>query len=344
MKSSLGHDQVPPPPGTWVNNKVVESAKNMPLEQVVKNRPNNRVNFRYKAPKMTKRQRYNFQMNTQKERYNFSGRNVYNQKPNTNEKERNGDKDTSFESHPNRSRIRGQERESYDTPNFDGPMQLAPGPDHENYDIKENRRENNPQRYWEKENYTINFNPNQANHYQNHCQGYGGFYKGSGQEEQNHHNRGLQQHENRKNVMKRNYQVSTIGEAGEINYSEQVINEDGVDVHTSTSYKRKINMKRLKELEKEEELLSMKRKISTRFLLTKAHHRMTVANVEKHLRNNFVVGDVHIRQNPRNHDFYSSFIIIINSDEELDIRNFEEHDWPGDIRCYFAPRDRNPRQ
>ena len=84
--------------------------------------------------------------------------------------------------------------------------------------------------------------------------------------------------------MKRNYQVSTIGEAGEINYSEQVINEDGVDVHTSTSYKRKINMKRLKELEKEEELLSMKRKISTRFLLTKAHHRMTVANVEKHLQ------------------------------------------------------------
>ena len=63
-------------------------------------------------------------MNTQKERYNFSGRNVYNQKPNTNEKEINGDKDTSFESHPNRSRIRGQDRESYDTPNFDDQCSL----------------------------------------------------------------------------------------------------------------------------------------------------------------------------------------------------------------------------
>ena len=105
----------------------------------------------------------------------------------------------------------------------------------------------------------------------------------------------------------------------------------------------KMNQKCLKELEGEEDLVSMKRKIATRFLLTKAHPRMTIGSVEKHLRQHFQVGEVYIRQNPINHTYYSSFIMIINSDEELNLEEFEQHKWPGEIRCYFAPRDRHTR-
>ena len=70
---------------------------------------------------------------------------------------------------------------------------------------------------------------------------------------------------------------------------------------------------------------------------------MTIGSVEKYFRNNFQVGQVYIRRNPDKHDNYSRFIIIINSDEELNIREFEWHKWPGKIRCYFAPKDRYAR-
>ena len=43
------------------------------------------------------------------------------------------------------------------------------------------------------------------------------------------------------------------------------------------------------------------------------------------------------------HDWYSSFIFILNSDEELDIRELERLNWPGEIQCFFAPRDRQAR-
>ena len=123
---------------------------------------------------------------------------------------------------------------------------------------------------------------------------------------------------------------------GPMHFAQDQINNKKEDIN-------KINQKRLKELEGEEDLVSMSRKIATRFLLTKAHPRMTIGSVEKHLRQHFQVGEVYIRQNSINHTFYSSFIMIINSDEELNLEEFVQHKWPGEIRCYFAPRDRHAR-
>ena len=48
---------------------------------------------------------------------------------------------------------------------------------------------------------------------------------------------------------------------------ENSVTEDGFQIYHSTAYKKK--MKRLEKLENEGELESMKRKIVTRFLLTK---------------------------------------------------------------------------
>ena len=85
----------------------------------------------------------------------------------------------------------------------------------------------------------------------------------------------------------------------------------------------------------------MKRKISTRFLLTKAKPSMSEEAVERYILKNFDVDFVYVRKNQMKFDNYSSFIFIINSDEELNIRDFENHDWPGLLKCFFAPNSKN---
>ena len=88
----------------------------------------------------------------------------------------------------------------------------------------------------------------------------------------------------------------------------------------------------------------MKRKIATRFFLTKCLPKMSEAAVEAHILKHFPhVDDVYVRKNSMKYPEYSSFIFIINSEEELDIEEFEQFDWPGEIRCFFAPRERHYR-
>ena len=105
----------------------------------------------------------------------------------------------------------------------------------------------------------------------------------------------------------------------------------------SSAYKKKL--RRLQKLEEQntEELASMERKIATRFLLTRAKPSMTKESVEHYILLNFDINEVYVRK-CKNH---SNFIFITNSDEELDTEEFEHHEWPGEIRCFFAPNERN---
>ena len=84
----------------------------------------------------------------------------------------------------------------------------------------------------------------------------------------------------------------------------------------------------------------MKIKIATRFLLTKVNPKMTEKSVEAYILRNFEVNEVYVRKNPMRFPNYCSFIFITNSEEEMDIDEFEQHQWPGEIKCFFAPREK----
>ena len=86
----------------------------------------------------------------------------------------------------------------------------------------------------------------------------------------------------------------------------------------------------------------MSKKISTRFFLTRCDPEMQEENVKKYVRDNFHnASEVYVRKLTMNHGDYSSFIFIINTNVELNIDDFEQHKWPGVIRCFFAPRDKH---
>ena len=135
-----------------------------------------------------------------------------------------------------------------------------------------------------------------------------------------------------------NYSSNTYDASG--NMSDQSSdNESGFEF--SSAYKKKLRrLQKLKE-ENHEELASMKRKISTRFLLTRAKPNMSVKSVELYILENFDVDEVYVRKNAMKHSNHSTFIFIINSEDELDTDEFKDHDWPGEIRCFFAPNERN---
>ena len=108
-------------------------------------------------------------------------------------------------------------------------------------------------------------------------------------------------------------------------------------LHTPLN-KRK--MKILEELKDEEDLRSMTRKVATRFLLSKCHPDMTEGSVKRHVFKNFpIVSEVYVRKLTMRHDDYSSFVFIVNTDEELDVEIFTKHKWPGLIKCFFSPRE-----
>ena len=104
-----------------------------------------------------------------------------------------------------------------------------------------------------------------------------------------------------------------------------------------SAYKKKL--RRLQKLEDQntEDLASIKKEITTRFLITRAKPSMTKESVERYILLNFDIDAVYVRKCKN----LSNFIFIINSEEELDKDEFEQHQWPGEIRCFFAPNERN---
>ena len=239
-----------------------------------------------------------------------------------------------------------QPEENCETHGYDGPLQMAPEPT--KFLSDENKVQEpplRPQRHWEPEqvaNQNQNFVSNNwpAQHQGNPMVYTLPYDRSSLPYRQNDgENRPIRQ--NQKCVEKTSYHISSTGEDGEEMIEENSIIEDGFQIYHSSAYKKK--MKRLEKLEKKnvEELESMKRQISTRFLLTKAKPSMSEEAVEQYILKNFDVDFVYVRKNPMKFENYSSFIFIINSDEELNIRDFEHHAWPGLLKCFFAPNSKN---
>ena len=58
----------------------------------------------------------------------------------------------------------------------------------------------------------------------------------------------------------------------------------------------------------------------------------------------FDIFSLYVRKNKMEKDKnYSTFVFIVSSDEELDIRAVVDHDWIGQICCFFSPNDRGRR-
>ena len=228
---------------------------------------------------------------------------------------------------------------------------MAPDPTEINI-VKENQHESplRPQRHWEPEcdrnsqiqNSVVNNWPNQ---HQERNMGYNRSplpYDRPPPNRNSDYNQ-VTPPQKQKCVEKRSYHISSIGEDGEEIREESSICEDGFQIFHSSAYKKK--MKRLEKLKQKNtvELESMKRKIATRFLLTKAKPSMSEEAVEQYILENFDIDEVYVRKNQMKYDSYSSFIFIVNSDEELDTDEFEEHEWPGLLKCFFAPNKQSRR-
>ena len=202
----------------------------------------------------------------------------------------------------------------------DGPIQFAPDPNKKYADkLKGAVPKIYPQRVWDPEHFpNTNVNSYQVNNWPKNHGGDGGYYHRKTEYGPNHPCRDPSTAISRpKLVEKRSYHISSVGNDGEEMIEENSVTEDGFQIYHSTAYKKK--MKRLEKLENEGELESMKRKIVTRFLLTKCKPDMTKKKVEKYILRNFNVDEVFVRKNPMKFPYYSSFIFIINSEDELDI-------------------------
>ena len=137
------------------------------------------------------------------------------------------------------------------------------------------------------------------------------------------------------------YQVSDENEVIE----EKAVYEDGYQVYHSVAHKKK--MKRLEKLKKSKtrDLASMKEIVATRFVLTKVMPEMAEEDVERYLLENFdEIKEVYIRKNDmRKHNYYSTFVFIVNSQEEIEIDEIVNHNWPGKVMCFFTPNDNRRR-
>ena len=45
----------------------------------------------------------------------------------------------------------------------------------------------------------------------------------------------------------------------------------------------------------------------------------------------------------KKHNHYSTFMVIITTEEPFDVEIIENYDWPGEIRCFFAPNSERLR-
>ena len=143
-------------------------------------------------------------------------------------------------------------------------------------------------------------------------------------------------------------QVSSTGEDGEVLVEEKSVYHDGFQVYRSSAYKKKL--KRLENLKNNKDnkgLRSMKGKVKSRFVITRAHPDTTEEDVEVELMDTFmdVIDEIYVRKNPmRKHTYYSTFVVIITTEEPIDIQMIEDYDWPGEVRCFFAPNNERFRK
>lgn len=135
-------------------------------------------------------------------------------------------------------------------------------------------------------------------------------------------------------------QLISSGKDGEEVSEEKSVFHDDFQVYHSSAYKRK--MKRLEKLRNNENnrgIQPAKPKVKTRFILTKLEPESTEEEVELDLLDFFEdFEEVYVRKaEMKKHSRYSTSVFIVTSENELDIQAIENAQWPGQIRCFFAP-------
>ena len=283
----------PPPPANWLKTKETEiSPENMPLNLVLKNKPQDRINF--SRPQQSSKGK--------KSSLGFVKKSKV-KKPTVTEKEQ----DKTYESHPNLSRYKKQgkknsreysnivsesewEHDNTSLSDFehvrDHPIQFAPDPS-KRFTQEDNvpKKVTNPQRVWEREHYvpSVNYTSQQFNNWPSGSREAGEHYyrpNGTGYVRSQPStaltsSNGPSTSNVQKVVKKHSYQITSVGNDGEEVYEEHTVNEDGVQVLHKTDYKSKTNRQRQEEIKGEDDLKSMIRNIATRILLTKTDPTMT---------------------------------------------------------------------
>ena len=122
--------------------------------------------------------------------------------------------------------------------------------------------------------------------------------------------------------------------------------DEDLQVYHSSAYKKK--MKRIQKLKENENLCGIraaKLKIKTRFVLTKVVPDTTEEEIELDLLDWFEeFEEVYVRKNlMKKHTRYATFVVIITSENELDLETIENFKWPGEVRCFFAPNTERNR-
>lgn len=138
------------------------------------------------------------------------------------------------------------------------------------------------------------------------------------------------------------FQVSSSDQDGEVLMKEKSSFEEGMQIHRSLAYKKKIKrLAKLNERTNKKEFKSAKNMISTRFVLTKVEHDLTVEDIKSYLlRNIEEIDDVYVRKNPMSHNKYATFVLIVYSENEVNRKILEDNDWPGQVKCFFSPNER----
>ena len=140
------------------------------------------------------------------------------------------------------------------------------------------------------------------------------------------------------------HQIISSGDCGEEVLEEKAVYHDDFQVYHSSAYKRK--MKKIEELKNNVNnrgLKPAKTKVKTRFVLTKLDPESTREQVQLELLDFFEdFEEVYVRKVPmQRHSRYSTFVFIVTSENELNIRAIENADWPGEVRCFFAPNNQS---
>ena len=119
------------------------------------------------------------------------------------------------------------------------------------------------------------------------------------------------------------------------------IRHDGEEVFNSQS--EDIRLKRINELGAEGiegKLEGSKSPNSLRLFLTKVSPEISKKELEAYFLKKFrYLEKVIIRKNPMHrHSYYASFVVLVISQEDIELDDFQDHDWPDDVRCFPAIR------
>ena len=266
--------------------------------------------------------------------------------------------DNSYDSHPNQSKQQDQQMsenlkqrkllhstiKSDSDWESDGPIQFAPNP---NQKFTDNKRvdhpSNCPQRKWDSEGRNHNQpSSNIINSVPTHFQhGYHGSQQSIPvQQSYRESSTRAKSPQRPKTIREVSYQVSATGQGEEEIVNEKAVYHDGFEVYRSTAHKKKIKkLEKLNNKSNLRDLRSAKEPIKYRFVLTIVPVEFSEEDIEQYLLSEFdEIVDVYIRKNEmKRHSDYASFVVFVNCEEKLDVRAMEEHEWPGKIRCFFAP-------